>query len=1093
MRATLFAISCGLGCALVWLPASGRAEPTGTAFTYQGQLKEAGAPITGDVNFVFYAWDAEVGGNLVDSVSAPAVPVTDGLFTVALDFGAGVFSGEARWLEIEVEFPPGAGNWTTLAPRQAVNAAPYALYALEGGGDSPWETVSSDIYYDAGNVGIGITAPLVPLQVESTTLYTVHARNRRTAGTSYGGFFRSDSDGGYGLIGYASAATGATVGVFGETESADSTTYGVFGRTFATLGDGRGVYGRTDSDAGTGVYGEAVAGTGTNFGVRGTVTSPNGYASYFTGGRNYFEGNVGIGEMNPQAKLHIGGTPDVDGIMFPDGTLQTTAATGGAGDGHSLDAVDGSPVDAVYVDADGKVRMNRGGLNVWDNAGHGVSMTSDSFSFREATSEDPVYEYSSSTDEHVFYTGGNPQLVVDDAGNVGIGLGWAQNPAAKLHVGGTPGVDGLMFPDGTLQTTAAVGGGGDSLWSESGSNIFYTAGRVGVGTSSPGYRLHVVDSSSTAIYGECQGEGTRGELGSESGGVFGEGLLPNSVGVYGFSTASTGNGDGVRGETESETGHGVYGENHSGAGNAIGVHGVTSSPTGFGGYFEGRGYFSGNVGVGTTDPNCPLDVQSSSSSSVIRGTATGSGINYAIRGHTDSGWGYAGYFTGGRNYFEGYVGIGNSEPQESLDVIGVVKTSGLMVTNGAAAGRVMTSDAYGFGTWQVPSSSPWSVTGSAVYYDAGNVGIGTSSPTESLHVADDAQINGNLGISTAPSAFAAIDVQSDDDYFGIRVERTATVNGAAITGTATATSGDVDGVRGSTNSVDGAGVSGIGEIGVQGWNNTETGMGVLGTHHADTGVGPGVYGITNSEAELAAGVKGEATTTSGEFTIGVMGLSHSPAGVGVYGRADTGNAAMGGYFISESPSGKGIYAYASDVSGYAGWFIGRSYFGGNVGIVTTTPVAELDVDGTARVEVLQIDGGADLSENFTVEGSAEPGMVVVIDAEHPGGLCASRGAYDRRVAGIISGAGGVQTGMLMSQEGSLADGEHAVALTGRVYCWCEAFSGAIEPGDMLTTSDTPGHAMKVTDYPRAQGAIIGKAMTALEEGKGLVLVLVNLQ
>jgi hypothetical protein len=62
-----------------------------------------------------------------------------------------------------------------------------------------------------------------------------------------------------------------------------------------------------------------------------------------------------------------------------------------------------------------------------------------------------------------------------------------------------------------------------------------------------------------------------------------------------------------------------------------------------------------------------------------------------------------------------------------------------------------------------------------------------------------------------------------------------------------------------------------------------------------------------------------------------------------------------------------------------------------------------------------------------------------------------------------------------------------------VYCWCDASGGAIEPGDMLTTSDTPGHAMKVTDYPRAQGAIIGKAMTSLEEGRGLVLVLVNLQ
>jgi hypothetical protein len=69
-----------------------------------------------------------------------------------------------------------------------------------------------------------------------------------------------------------------------------------------------------------------------------------------------------------------------------------------------------------------------------------------------------------------------------------------------------------------------------------------------------------------------------------------------------------------------------------------------------------------------------------------------------------------------------------------------------------------------------------------------------------------------------------------------------------------------------------------------------------------------------------------------------------------------------------------------------------------------------------------------------------------------------------------------------------------VALTGRVYCLCDASSGGIEPGDLLTTSDTPGHAMKVTDHARAQGAIIGKAMTRLAQGEtGRVLVLVSLQ
>jgi len=120
-------------------------------------------------------------------------------------------------------------------------------------------------------------------------------------------------------------------------------------------------------------------------------------------------------------------------------------------------------------------------------------------------------------------------------------------------------------------------------------------------------------------------------------------------------------------------------------------------------------------------------------------------------------------------------------------------------------------------------------------------------------------------------------------------------------------------------------------------------------------------------------------------------------------------------------------------------------------------------------------------------------MVVCIDPENPGKLMISVEAYDRRVAGVISGAGGVKTGMLMSQSGSIADGKQPVALTGRVYVKADASFGAILPGDLLTTSDTPGHAMKVTDHARARGAILGKAMSSLKEGQGMVLVLVSLQ
>ena len=118
---------------------------------------------------------------------------------------------------------------------------------------------------------------------------------------------------------------------------------------------------------------------------------------------------------------------------------------------------------------------------------------------------------------------------------------------------------------------------------------------------------------------------------------------------------------------------------------------------------------------------------------------------------------------------------------------------------------------------------------------------------------------------------------------------------------------------------------------------------------------------------------------------------------------------------------------------------------------------------------------------------------MAIDPQHPGQLRIADKAYDRTVAGCVSGAGGISPGLVMRQEGVSAQGSFPVALSGRVYCWADASYGPIRPGDLLTTSDTPGHAMKASDQQRTFGAVIGKAMSSLDSGRGLVLVLVTLQ
>ncbi|MGC8827747.1 MAG: hypothetical protein ACP5TV_12185 [Anaerolineae bacterium] len=241
--------------------------------------------------------------------------------------------------------------------------------------------------------------------------------------------------------------------------------------------------------------------------------------------------------------------------------------------------------------------------------------------------------------------------------------------------------------------------------------------------------------------------------------------------------------------------------------------------------------------------------------------------------------------------------------------------------------------------------------------------------------------------------------------------------------------------------------------------------------------GYGVFGRNTNTANFgylggsAAGMYGEAHSTHG---IGVWGMSVVNSGVGVRAEA---NAAGGTGVDARAYGTNGIGIRAEGGPGGV-----AAQFRGNVRVVSKGTGATL----------IELGEGLDYAEGFIVTDADEvaPGMVLVIDPEHPGQLQLSREAYDRRVAGIVTGANGLGSAIYLGGE----EFDFGVALAGRVYCSVDASYGEVSPGDLLTTSPTPGYAMVVKDYARAQGAVLGKAMEGLPAGqRGQILVLVALQ
>jgi hypothetical protein len=274
-----------------WAAGGGPAAATGSGFTYQGRLTTAGTPATGNYDFQFRLYDAASGGQQVgNTLTLTGQTVTAGLFTVPLDFGAGAFSGSARWLEIAVQ-PAGGGGYTTLSPRQALTPAPYAL-SLAPGAIITGTTVSPILSATNTSGGVGLYGSsaggngvegragdnaVAVAGYNSGNGYGVYGEsvnNIAVYGNSPAGGVTGNSDANTGVNGTSSSGIGV--------DGVSSSNFGVRGRTGGAVAAVNGAsFGTGPGVAGSGPYGGVFTGT-TTAGVYGVAAGAS-YAGLFQG------------------------------------------------------------------------------------------------------------------------------------------------------------------------------------------------------------------------------------------------------------------------------------------------------------------------------------------------------------------------------------------------------------------------------------------------------------------------------------------------------------------------------------------------------------------------------------------------------------------------------------------------------------------------------------------------------------------------------------------------------------------------------------------------------------------------------------------
>jgi hypothetical protein len=482
----------------------------------------------------------------------------------------------------------------------------------------------------------------------------------------------------------------------------------------------------------------------------------------------------------------------------------------------------------------------------------------------------------------------------------------------------------------------------------------------------------------------------------------------------------------------------------------------------------------------------------------------------------------------------GNVGIGFNNPQSRL-VIGAPAGGSLLnasnlsdqdMTISLSAPNAADKIAY-FGS-STPTNLVLGVGGEKMRITgAGNVGIGTSAPTQKLTVAGTIQsTSGGFKFpdgTVLTSATNNSSVATSLVYAGTTTDQIVHVTQNQAGSGSFNASGVPSGVRGDSATTTGYGA------GVFGSANSYQAAGVMGVNTSACNLADlancdayGVFGYSQ-QAIRGVGVWGQADAAgSGSENVGVYGQSAGITGTGIFGLASSTDATSDGvgvYGESHSPTGTGVYGKSTDVStcsptpcittagvyglvqsttGVGGLFDAPT--GGNVIVGrsgssnTFNNVFRVDATGKGYFNGGTVNSGADFAESIDALGGAaqyEPGDVMMIDETGSRRLALSSEAYSTKVAGIYSTKPGVLATPHAPDDPRIAK-EVPLAIVGIVPCKVSAENGAIRAGDLLVTSSRPGYAMKGTDRSKMLGAVVGKALGSLPDGTGMIEVLVSL-